>query len=452
MLTGGRQSLHLDAGIDWRVMLFAAGAALLSTLLVGLLPAFQATAGGLVEHMKDGQRGSGKAQHRRLLPRLLLMIEVALAMVLVTGAGLLGASLYRLYHTGQGFDARGLLEVDIDPARQPLEADALMRMYRDISDRMAALPGVRYVGYVSAPPLSGSTMMGSEHAPGSGDRDIYNNNVGPGYFNAMRTPILAGRDFTWQDSPSTAHTILINQSAAKMFYPGADALGKTLVNGSGKDAATDTIVGIVADTKYTSLKEPAPPTVYSCIGYFKDFKKPGFTAMVRYDGPVAPLAAAIRGVLTSTSPDIPAPDFRTMENYIDESIAAERVMALLSMFFAACALLVTGIGLYGVLAYSTARRTSEIGIRMALGAARAQVVGLIFRENAWTAALGCLAGLVAAILASRAVASFLYGTSPRDPWVLAASLAVLSLIAALASLIPAIRAASVDPMKALRSE
>jgi predicted permease len=453
MLTGSQNRSALDASLDWRVLLFAAGAALLSTLLVGLLPAFQATAGDLVQHMKDGARGSRKGEHRRLLPKLLLILEVAMAMVLVTGAGLLGASLFRLYHSGQGFDAHGLLEVDIDPDRQPLEGDALMRMYHDISNRIQLLPGVRAVGYVNAPPLSGSTMTGSQHVPGGGDRDVYINNVGQGYFSTMGVPVLQGRDFTWQDKPEPARSIILNQSAARIFYPAGDALGKALGDFDDKRKETvSTIVGIVGDTKYSTLKEPAPPTIYAPIGTYKDFKKPEFTAMVRYDGPVAPLVTAIRGILASASPDIPAPDFRTMENEVDKSIAAERVMALLSIFFGVSALLVTGIGLYGVLAYATARRTAEIGIRMALGAARAQVVRLIFRENAWVAGSGCMAGLIAAVLASRALSTFLYGTSARDPWVLALSLIVLCSIAALASLIPAVRAASVDPMKALRSE
>ncbi|MBB6145581.1 putative permease [Silvibacterium bohemicum] len=453
MLTHGSQTLYLDASIDWRVLLFAAGAAVLSTMLVGLLPAFQATAGDLVQHMKDGGRGSTKSEHRRLLPKALLTLEVALTMVLVTGAGLLGASLFRLYHSGQGFDAHGLVEVNIDPDRQPLEGPAVIRLYRDIAERISALPGVRAVGYASVPPLSGSSMMSSEHAPGGGDRDVYTNTIGPGYFDAMRTAILEGRDFNTRDLPDQGGRVIINHAAAKMFFPSGDALGKTLAGSiPGKPERIETIVGIVEDTKYSTLKEPAPPTVYYPISADGHNKKPSFTAMVRFSGPIAPLAAAIRGILTSVSPDIPEPSFHTMDKEVDDSIAAERVMALLSIFFAVSALLVTGIGLYGVLAYSTARRTSEIGIRMALGAAPSQVIGLIFRENAWTAGAGCVAGLIAAILASRAVASFLYGTSARDPWILSASLAILCLIAAIASLVPAVRAASIDPMQALRSE
>ena len=453
MLTSGQNGLYLDAGIDRRVLLFAAVAAILSTAMVGLLPAFQATAGDILQHMKDGARSTRKAEHRRLLPKVLLTIEVALAMVLVTGAGLLGASLFQLYHSGLGFDPRGLVQVSIRPENQPLEGAALQRMYGNLADRLAALPGVRGVGYSSVPPLSGSIMIGSLHAPGSGDRDVYTNNVGPGYFNAMRIPIFAGGDFTLQDKDEPGGKVIINRSAAEMFYPAGDALGKTLRNSpDGKPDNVYTIAGVVGDTKYSSLRDAAPPTVYYPIGPDADNKKPNYSAMLRFAGPIAPLAAAIRNTAASVAPEMPAPTLSSLDKEIDDSIAAERVMALLSSFFAACALLVTGIGLYGTLAYSTARRTSEIGVRMALGAARAQVVSLIFRENAWTAGVGCAAGLIAAILASRALASFLYGTSARDPWILTAALAVLALIATIASLVPAIRAASVDPMQALRSE
>jgi ABC-type antimicrobial peptide transport system permease subunit len=181
-------------------------------------------------------------------------------------------------------------------------------------------------------------------------------------------------------------------------------------------------------------------------------KKPTYIAVVRLDGPAAPLADAARILTARMAPDIPAPVMTTMSTVLDASISSERMMAMLAVFFAGCALLVTAIGLYGTLAYATARRTSEIGIRMALGARRAQVVGLVFRENAWVAAGGSLAGLAIALLASRALASFLYGTSAHDPWVLVGSVAAFTLIASAASLVPALRAARIDPMQALRAE
>jgi len=181
-------------------------------------------------------------------------------------------------------------------------------------------------------------------------------------------------------------------------------------------------------------------------------EKPSLSAVVRMDGPQAPLAAAVHELSSRLAPDIPAPVLTTMDDVLDASVSAERMMALLSVFFAACALLVTGIGLYGTLAYATARRTSKIGIRMALGARRAAVMAMIFRENAAIALFGSLAGLIAAMLASRTLASFLYDTSPRDPWVLVTSLAALAAIAGAATLLPALRAARIEPMTAIRYE
>jgi ABC-type antimicrobial peptide transport system permease subunit len=181
-------------------------------------------------------------------------------------------------------------------------------------------------------------------------------------------------------------------------------------------------------------------------------KKQSDTAVLRIEGPPAPLAAAARSLAAKMAPDIPAPALTTMSSELDASISSERMMAMLAVFFAGCALLVTSIGLYGTLAYSAARRTSEIGIRMALGARRVQVVALVFRENAWIAAGGSLGGLAVALFASRVLASFLYGTSARDPWVLVGSVAALVVIASAASLVPALRAARIDPMRALRTE
>jgi ABC-type antimicrobial peptide transport system permease subunit len=183
-----------------------------------------------------------------------------------------------------------------------------------------------------------------------------------------------------------------------------------------------------------------------------DQPKPSLTAVIRVDGPQSPLAAAARALAARLAPTIPAPVMTTVDDVLNKSVSAERMMALLAVFFAGCALLVTAIGLYGTLAYATARRTSEIGIRMALGARRAGVVAMVFRENVLIAAVGTGAGLIAAVLASRALASFLYETSPRDPWVLVCSVAALALIASAASILPALRAARIDPMRALRTE
>ena len=450
MLVRSDSDLYLDASIDWRVFLFAALAAVFSTVLIGLLPALQATAGDLNRHMKDGARATS-ADRNRLLPKLLLAVEVALAMVLVSGAGLLGTSLIRLYQSGFGFDPHGLVLANLDVGKQPLDGPPLTRLYQDMAERLAHQPGIVSVSYASQPPFTNGSWSGDLRVPGGGDREVFESDVAPDYFRTMRIPLFLGREFSWADKPADSTKIILNQAAAKMFFPNGDAVGRQVQNMNDGKLETFEVIGVVGNTKYTALRDPSPPTAYRSVPQSVS-KKPSYMAILRVSAPVSSVAASIRNVARDLAPEIPAPTLVSMDNEIDDSIAAERVMALLSLFFAASALLVTGIGLYGTLAYATARRTSEIGIRMALGAERTQVVGLVFRENAWIAGVGCATGLLSAILASRAIATFLYGTSPHDPWVLTISLAVLSLIAAVASLIPAVRAASIDPMKALRSE
>lgn len=450
MLAPAGSYLSLDAGLDWRVFLFTALLAVGSALLIGLLPALQATAGDLNRHMKDGAR-STRSEHRRVLPKVLLAVEVSIAMILVTGAGLLATSLVRLYRSGLGFDPNNLLLADIDMNKQSLDGPPLIRLYQTISERLASQPDVVSVSYVASTPISDNTSSDDFHIPGAPNHEIYVNTVSPDYFRTMRIPLLDGRDFRWQDTLETGNKVILNEAAARVFFPSGGAMGRQIGTKRNKKEELYEVVGIVGNGKYTSLRDPAPPTAYFPLTQTDDHK-PAYTAVVRYGKSVTPVAASVRRITTELAPDIPAPALNNMNQLIDDSVAAQRVMVMLSLFFAVSALLITGIGLYGVLAYATARRTSEIGIRMALGAARLQVVGLVFRENTWTAGVGCVAGLITAILASRSLSTFLYGTSPHDPWVLSISMTVLCLSAAFASLIPALRAASIDPMKALRTE
>ena len=240
------------------------------------------------------------------------------------------------------------------------------------------------------------------------------NSVAPNYFATMRIPLYQGREFQWNDTNASGLKMILNQSAAKLLFPNENALGHQVVNP--REKTSYEVVAVVGDTKYRDMRHPAPPAGYVPIMQDEQ-KKPSLTAVVRIDGPLAPLAAAARSLASRLAPTIPAPVLTTMDTVLNDSLRAERMMVLLSVFFAGCALLITAIGLYGTLAYATARRTSEIGIRMALGAQREQVVAMVFRENAQIAIAGCGAGLVAAVLASRALASFLYEISPHNPWV-----------------------------------
>ncbi|HEU4982691.1 MAG TPA: FtsX-like permease family protein, partial [Acidobacteriaceae bacterium] len=389
----------------------------------------------------------------RLWLRALMGLEVALALILVIGSGLLATSLVRLYRTGLGFDPNGLVNLQLSMDKQPLQGEALIHWYQQFGQALSHQPGVRDVSFESHIPLGGGGMGMMFRSPlNKGKNVLPVNTVAPNYFATMRIPLLAGREFRWTDKPAGQRVVILNQAAAKVMFAGKNSIGQQLTDG----VHTYQVVGLAEDTKYGSLEEPAQPEAYLPITQSTadrpSVDKPSYTAVVRIDGPAAPLATEARSLLAKLAPDVPAPVMTTMSSELNESISSQRMMAMLASFFAVIALLVTAIGLYGVLAYSTARRTNEIGVRMALGARRPQVVTLVFRENLWSVLAGCAFGLAAALLAAHTLTSFLYGISPRDPWVLSASLVLLCLVAAVASLIPALRAASIDPMEALRCE
>jgi len=450
MLLGSQRNVYLDTSLDWRASAFAASLTLLTGLLIGLVPALRATSGDLNQQIKNGSQSRPFREKHRLLPRALMGLQVALALMLVIGAGLLAASLTRLYRTGLGFDPNHVVTLSLDMNKQGLEGDALIHWYEQFAGALAHQPGVRELSFNMVPPFSGIVLINSLHTAANklAFQNVDTNEVGPSYFQTMHIPILNGRDFRWSDTATSGNKVVLSASAARLLFPNQDPIGKSVL--AFQDKAYE-VIAVVGDTKYESIQAPAPPEAYFPITQSTQ-KKPSYNAVVRLDGPAAPFASTVHALTARMAPDIPAPVFNTMSGILDDSISSARMMALLSVFFAACALLVTAIGLYGTLAYATARRTGEIGIRMALGAQRLQVVALVFRENAWVSISGCAAGLIAALLASKALASFLYGTSTRDPWVLTGAVLALIAIASAASLIPAIRAAKIEPIEALRTE
>jgi len=431
------------------VFLFVAVTAVAVVMLIGLVPALRATSKNLNEQIKTGSHATFAREKQRVLPRILMGLEVALALMLVVGAGLLATSLVRLYQTGLGFDPKGIVNIDLDMRKQTLDGDALVRWYQAYGVALSHLPGVKGVSFQAVTPMSGSVWADNLHTPLSGgDRRTYVNTVAPAYFKTMRIAMLVGREFQWDDTLASGRKIILNESAAKTLFPGQNAVGQTV---SGRKGNAYQVIAVVSDVRSALIQRSPHAGAYMPITQ-DESKKPSYTAVIRLDGPAAPLADATRILTARMAPDVPAPVMTTMSTVLDTSISSQRMMAMLAVFFAVCALLVTAIGLYGTLAYATARRTSEIGIRMALGARRVQVVGMVFRENAWVAMGGSLAGLAIALLASRALASFLYGTSVHDPWVLVGSVVALTLIASAASLVPAVRAARIDPIQALRAE
>jgi predicted permease len=449
MVENGWSEVQLDTSIDPRVFLFAAIVAVASALLIGLVPALQATAGSLNTHIKDGHFARQSQQRRKIVPRLLLASEVAVALTVVVGAGLLATSLVRLFKSGAGFDPNGLVNIAFSMDKQALEGDALMRVYQQLGEGLSHQPGVKNVSFEFIVPLSHRGWNGRFTSPAGGMHMLFMNSVGPHYFATMRIAFPMGREFSWSDTNASGLKIILNQTAARQLFPGQNAVGQRVINT--REKTSYEVVGVAADAKYRDMRSSAPAQGYVPIQQDEQ-QKPSLNAVVRIDGLEAPLAAAARDLAAQLAPSIPAPVMTTVSDVMNRSVNSERMMALLSVFFAACALLVTAIGLYGTLSYATARRTSEIGIRMALGARRAGVVAMVFRENALIGAAGAGVGLVVALLASRALASFLYETSPRDPWVLMGAVVALTFIASTASILPALRAARTDPMKALRTE
>ncbi|MGA8111112.1 MAG: FtsX-like permease family protein, partial [Acidobacteriaceae bacterium] len=455
LLSGARES-HLDTSLDVRVFAFAALVAVAATLVIGLAPGLRATSRELNEQIKSGQHTIRQTERHRWLPRALMSVEVALALVLVVGAGLLASSLVRLYRSGEGFDPRGVENVAFSMDKSGMDHGALMEFYQGVGSGLSHVPGVSSVSFARVVPFSGFTWDQTFSVPGGKDNELWVNSVGPDYFGTMRIPLLEGREFAWNDTSAGGMKIILNQKAAALLFPGGDALGHAVSqNNGGPDGPplAYQVVGVASNAKYGEMQADAPPTAYTAMTQEHDARRsPSYYAVVRTSGDGGSVAAAARELAKRMAPGIPAPVMTSMEATIDDSLSAERMMALLSVFFAACALLVTGIGLYGTLAYATARRTSEIGIRMALGAQRGQVVRLVCRQNALVAAVGTTAGLAAAVLAARALASFLYGTEALDPWVLVGSVLALAAIASGASLLPALRAARIDPMAAIRCE
>jgi predicted permease len=451
LLLGGQGETHLDTSLDLRVFAFAALAAIGAALLIGLIPALRATSGNLSDQMKHGQHATLAVERQAILPRVMMAVEVALALMLVVGAGLLASSVLRLYNSGAGFDPRGVENIAFSMDQQPLKGDALIQFYRQVGEGLRRRPGVKAVSFAWIIPFSHMVWDEDLSAVDGKLHDIYHNSVAPEYFQTMRIPLFSGRDFSWNDTASTGPKMILNQAAAKLLFPDRNPIGQSVTKKEGEKTSRYEVIGVSGDAKYENLRSAAPPTAYVPITQ-NDQETRSYNAVVRTDGLAAPLVGAAHTLTEQIEPGIPMPEMTSMMTLVRDSMSAERMMALLSVFFAVCALFVTAVGLYGTLAYATERRTSEIGIRMALGARRAQVAGMVFRQNAAVALAGTGGGLIAALLGSRALASFLYGTSTRDPWVFAGSIAALALIASAASLLPAVRAAGIEPMQAIRCE
>jgi len=446
-----------EVTVDWRILAFVAGISLLTGLLFGLAPALQASKTDINESLKEGARGATAGLRRNRTRGLLVISEVSLSLVLLVGAGLLIKSFVRILMIDPGFNAKNVLTMEVllpflPPSKYASGAEAAA-FFRQALERINKLPGVNYAGAVSSLPLSGAVEASSfsiegRPAPPPDQKPAAEYSIiESDYFHAMGIPLIRGRAFTEQDTKDKPRVVIINQTMARRFWPGEDALGKQLKIGFEKEPRE--IVGIVGDVKQTTLNAEPQSGVYLPE---QQFPYPGLTLVVRTTSAPGGVTAAVRKEIQSLDPSIPLSNIRTMEGVLSASLAQKRFSMLLLAIFAGVALVLAAVGIYGVMAYTVAERTHEIGIRMALGARGRDVLKLVVGQGMALALIGITIGLIAAFAVTRVMASLLYGVSAKDPLTFIGVAVFLAAVALLACYIPARRAMKVDPMVALRYE
>jgi predicted permease len=438
---------------DMRIFLFALGLSLVTGLLFGLAPAIQGTRAELAATLKDQASGVvGGFGHLRFRKGLVVM-QVALSLVLLIGAGLFARSLYNVKNIDVGIRTDHLIQFSIQPSLNGYSQPRMLALFERLRDDIARLPGVHAVSMAEVTVLSGDVESGGFKVDGyqakeDEDMTASENYVGPGYLATMGIPLLAGRDFTKADGPGAPHVAVINEKLAQHIFGKENPLGRVLRFGR-KDSEPMEIVGIVKNGKTSDPKEPTRQFVY---GSYSQVKMGLMTFYARTEQNPLGIAQAVRDQVKRQDANLPIFNVKTLDMQIDESLFMDRLVAMLSAAFGTLATLLAAIGLYGVMAFMVVRRTREIGIRMALGADRRNVLGLVMREVLVLAGAGIAIAIIASYALGGVVESQLLGVSGRDPLVMASATAGLALVAFLAGYLPALRASRVDPLSALRYE
>jgi putative ABC transport system permease protein len=446
----------LEIGVDGVVLAFALVISILTGLLFGLAPALQTGRSQPVTALKEAGRGTGGGTSRRRTRSLLTVAEVALAVALLAGAGLLVRSFEKLTAVDPGFEPAHLLAAMVDLPRGKYATPEQQRaVFDQLLEKVRAIPGVQGVTVGTDLPITTNWQSGVSfaHLPPfpPGQAPLLNAAVvDPGYFETLRIPLLAGRPFSAGDGPGGARVVLISETIARKYFTAVSPLGQRMTQGQPTDAPDwATIVGVVRDTRTDGLAQEPRGTFY--MPRSQEEMRRGWL-IVRSELPVGPLTAQVRLALAEVDRDVPLALTRTMDNALGELVAAPRFVMLMLGIFAVVALLLASVGIYGVIAHSVAQRRGEIGVRRALGAPASGVVGLVLRQALTMAGAGVAIGVVLALWGGRSLSSLLYGVGPRDPVVLVGVSLFLMLVALLAAIAPAVRAARIDPALAMRGD
>ncbi|HEU4766247.1 MAG TPA: ABC transporter permease, partial [Pyrinomonadaceae bacterium] len=447
----------IHVGVDWRVLGFTAGVSILTGLIFGLVPAFHSSKTELVESLKEGGR-TGERSSSNFLRAGLAVAELAIAVVLLVCAGLLLQSLWRLQNVNSGLQAENVLTFNLGLPEVKYDSHKQSRFFADLKGRLESTPGVQSASSIYPLPLSGDRFSISFKIDGrpvatkdEPSADFFT--TGVGYFRTMGIPIVKGRDFDDRDKHGATPVIIITEEFARQHFPNEDPIGRRIEPGissiEGEDSMMREIIGVVGNVRNRALNTEARPA------YYVPHTQVPFSQMVM----VAKTSADPRSLIPAATKEVAAMDqdlpmfgVRTMEEYLSASVAAPRFSTTLLSIFAAVALVLTVVGLYGVMSYSVAQRTNEIGIRLALGAQGRDVLLMIVRQGSKLILIGLGIGLAAAFAVTRLVESLLFGVTNKDPLTFAAVAVLLAVVALLACYIPAWRATKVDPMEALRCE
>jgi predicted permease len=447
----GRDQLNVP--MDWGVFAFAAAVTLVTGVVFGLAPAWLAARSEVSSSLKESAQTTTR-RRKGLGGKAIVAFQIALSTLLVVGAGLFLRTLLALNAIDVGFRTDHLVLFELDPPEKRYENGLDVQLHQRLEREFAALPGVEAVSpattaYMGDNFSNSGFIPEGETVKGDHSGSEAFNMVGNTFFETLGIPMIAGRGFGARDTESSQKVAVINQALAKQRFPNMNPVGKRFRT-FGKSKDWYQIVGVCADTRYASLRDEPPPQFF--LSYVQQKGVGGMTYAIRTRLPVAELLPALRKVVPGADRDLPIIDIRTQQEQIDANMQMERMFAALTAGFGVLALALACVGIYGIMAYSVANRRNEIGIRLALGAQPGQVRGMVLRESTWLAAVGIVAGVGAALALTRLVKTMLYGIQPYDPVTMADGVLLLLAVALAASWIPARRAASVQPMEALRHE